>query len=135
MAAVRAARRQSMLAERVVGGEVQPLERTLARFVDVLAAINEERRYELRSLKEAHTALLVEARQDRQVIKLLEERVVGLTWVLLVAIGVLFILGYVALTSSTPFVATLSSHAAATTTTTAATVANTTTHSVMGGLY
>lgn len=100
MAAVRAARRQSVLASQSTE-VVQPLERTLARFVDVVHALHEERKSELKSLREAHTALLLETRQERLHIRALEDRVAGLTWVLLAALAVLLILGYVALTSST----------------------------------
>lgn len=100
MAAVRAARRQSVLASQATE-LVPPLERTMARFVDVLHALHEERRSEIKSLREAHTALLLETRQERAQVRALEERVAGLTWVLLAALAVLLILGYVALTAST----------------------------------
>ena len=125
-AAVRAARRQSILAAQST--EIAaPLERTLARFVDVLGAINEERKAELWSLREAHTALLIETRQERQLLRALEERVASLTWVLLASLAFLLILGYVALTSSTstPVIAYA---------TTVYSKANTT-QAAMGGLY
>jgi hypothetical protein len=99
-AAVRAARRQSILSSELTQAP-PPLERTLAKFVDVLGAINEERRQELRSLREAHASLLLESRQERQLLRALEERVAGLTWVLIAALAVLLILAYVALTSTT----------------------------------
>src|SRR5690348_7010636 len=51
MAAVRAARRQSATGRGATELTAPPpLERTLAKFVDVLGAINDERRYELRTL-------------------------------------------------------------------------------------
>lgn len=124
MAAVRAARRQSILA---TSEQTQPLERTLARFVDVLGAINEERRAEMKALRDSHTALLVEARQERLLLRALEDRVAGLTWVLLAALAVLLILGYVALTSSSAPVLAQA--------TAVYTNAANTTHTAVGGMY
>ncbi len=56
------------------------LEGALGRFVEVLSQLNEERRQELRGVKEAYAELTEEVRKERRSVRRLEQRLSGIAW-------------------------------------------------------